>query len=213
MMLYRDLTRAGLDDLFGAIEQGKNFWQALGDVGVNSLKRIADTLIDDVLTSIFKVNSAASGNGGGCFLSTLLGGLGGLFGGGGASAYAGLSGGLFAKGGTFQTGISGYSNQIVSSPTLFAFAKGTGLMGEAGPEAIMPLKKDASGRLGVAVNDGNSANPISQPVSISMPINIDATGADAAGLERVQQQLSKLKNELPTTIISTVKKARQGRVL
>ncbi len=38
---------------------------------------------------------------------------------------------------------------IVNSPTLFPFAKGVGLMGEAGPEAIMPLKRGSDGRLGV----------------------------------------------------------------
>lgn len=48
----------------------------------------------------------------------------------------------FAKGGMF-------TNQIVDSPTLFKFAQGTGMMGEAGPEAIMPLKRDANGNLGV----------------------------------------------------------------
>jgi lambda family phage tail tape measure protein len=48
----------------------------------------------------------------------------------------------FAMGGTF-------TNQIVDSPTLFKFAQGTGMMGEAGPEAIMPLKRDANGNLGV----------------------------------------------------------------
>ena len=56
----------------------------------------------------------------------------------------------FAMGGTF-------ANSIVSSPTLFKFASGTGLMGEAGPEAIMPLKRDAQGNLGVRSgnNGGN----------------------------------------------------------
>ena len=48
----------------------------------------------------------------------------------------------FAKGGAF-------TNSIVNTPTLFKFAKGTGLMGEAGPEAIMPLKRDSNGNLGV----------------------------------------------------------------
>jgi lambda family phage tail tape measure protein len=48
----------------------------------------------------------------------------------------------FAKGGMFTNG-------IVDQPTLFKFAKGTGLMGEAGPEAIMPLKRDNNGNLGV----------------------------------------------------------------
>jgi len=53
----------------------------------------------------------------------------------------------FAKGGMF-------TNSVVSSPTLFKFAKGTGLMGEAGPEAIMPLKRDSNGNLGVRAAGG-----------------------------------------------------------
>jgi tape measure domain-containing protein len=55
----------------------------------------------------------------------------------------------FANGGIF-------SNSVVSNPTLFKYASGgaLGLMGEAGPEAIMPLQRDASGRLGVSGGGG-----------------------------------------------------------
>ena len=61
----------------------------------------------------------------------------------------------FANGGVFDAGLQKFAkggmftNSIVTSPTLFKFAQGTGLMGEAGPEAIMPLKRDANGNLGV----------------------------------------------------------------
>lgn len=75
-----------------------------------------------------------------------------------ATATANAKGGVygsdvsaFAKGGTF-------TNQIVTSPTLFKFARGsgfgTGLMGEAGPEAIMPLRRGADGTLGVEATAG-----------------------------------------------------------
>jgi lambda family phage tail tape measure protein len=77
-------------------------------------------------------------------------------------AYAvgtGASIGVAAKGASFANGIATFarggtfSNSIVSSPTLFKFADGgttrTGLMGEAGPEAIMPLKRGSDGSLGV----------------------------------------------------------------
>ncbi|MBD5404040.1 MAG: hypothetical protein HDR55_03520 [Treponema sp.] len=63
----------------------------------------------------------------------------------------------FAKGGAF-------TNKIVKSPTYFRFARGsgfgTGLMGEAGPEAIMPLRRGADGSLGVSMygNSGGGAN-------------------------------------------------------
>lgn len=61
----------------------------------------------------------------------------------------------FAKGGLFYHGVQKFgkggmfTNSIVDSPTMFKFAQGAGLMGEAGPEAIMPLKRDSSGNLGV----------------------------------------------------------------
>ena len=57
----------------------------------------------------------------------------------------------FARGGVF-------TNSIVDSPTLFKFAKGTGLMGEAGPEAIMPLKRGPDGTLGVRAGSGDGGN-------------------------------------------------------
>lgn len=69
-------------------------------------------------------------------------------------------GGGYAKGGAFDSGVEAFAkggaftNSVVNSPTMFKFAKGTGLMGEAGPEAIMPLKRDANGNLGV--RSGNS---------------------------------------------------------
>ena len=65
-----------------------------------------------------------------------------------------------AKGGAWDSGIQAFAkggaftNTIVDNPTLFKFAKGTGLMGEAGPEAIMPLTRDSSGRLGVTSGSG-----------------------------------------------------------
>ena len=63
-----------------------------------------------------------------------------------------------AKGGVYDSpSLSAYSNQIVNGPTTFAFAHGMGLMGEAGPEAIMPLKRTADGRLGVSVSSSNTS--------------------------------------------------------
>lgn len=58
---------------------------------------------------------------------------------------------MFAKGGMF-------TNSIVSEPTLFKFAQGTGMMGEAGPEAIMPLKRDSNGNLGVRAGGNTGGN-------------------------------------------------------
>ncbi len=146
----RDLAGDFTSTFFDGLRQGESVWDAFGNAGVKALQRIADTLMNDVLNSMFSVSSASSGSGGGLF-SGLLGGLGSLFG-GGKGAFPSAPGGLYAKGGTFLDGINGFSNQVVNRPTMFAFAKGTGLMGEAGPEAIMPLTRDASGRLGVSAD-------------------------------------------------------------
>ncbi|MEY0948868.1 phage tail tape measure protein [Providencia manganoxydans] len=68
-----------------------------------------------------------------------------------------------AKGGVYTApGLSAYSGQVVSKPTLFPFARGAGLMGEAGPEAILPLRRGADGKLGVIAAASRSANGFSQ---------------------------------------------------
>lgn len=55
-----------------------------------------------------------------------------------------------AVGGVYQSAsLSRYSGSVVDRPTYFAFAKGAGVMGEAGPEAILPLRRGADGKLGV----------------------------------------------------------------
>jgi hypothetical protein len=71
-----------------------------------------------------------------------------------------------AKGGVYDAGLKTFAkggmftNSIVSQPTLFKFAKGTGMMGEAGPEAIMPLKRDNNGNLGVRSGGGSNVDVV-----------------------------------------------------
>ena len=86
-----------------------------------------------------------------------------------------------AKGNVFDgPGISAYSNSIVSSPTVFPFAKGTGLMGEAGPEAIMPLTRTSSGKLGVMAAGGDGGgSTYNFPVSVSVDVSGDPSATAA----------------------------------
>ncbi|QLR06006.1 phage tail tape measure protein [Providencia rettgeri] len=72
------------------------------------------------------------------------------FGFGGGSVVANANGGVYNT-----PGLSAYSGQIVSKPTLFPFARGAGLMGEAGPEAILPLRRGIDGKLGVVAANSN----------------------------------------------------------
>jgi tape measure domain-containing protein len=81
----------------------------------------------------------------------------GLFsGGGGAGVTPQALGGAFTEGGVKAFAMGG----IVGSPTLFTFANGgrLGMMGEAGPEAIMPLKRGPDGRLGVGGYGGGGGD-------------------------------------------------------
>lgn len=58
-----------------------------------------------------------------------------------------------ADGGVYTSpSLSAYSGTVVDRPTFFAFAKGGGVMGEAGPEAILPLRRGANGKLGVVAS-------------------------------------------------------------
>ena len=95
-----------------------------------------------------------------------------------------LSGVLpFSDGGVFSQGrvMPFARGGVVSSPVSFPMRGGTGLMGEAGPEAIMPLTRGADGRLGVRADGGGSA-PINVVMNISTP--------DVAGFQRSQGQIA-----------------------
>lgn len=62
----------------------------------------------------------------------------------------------YAKGGIPGYAMGGaFTNKVVNQPTLFRAADGLGVMGEAGPEAIMPLRRGSNGVLGV---EGSSSN-------------------------------------------------------
>lgn len=94
----------------------------------------------------------------------------GAFGGGGF-------GGLFANGGVFNGGsqVKAFANGgVVASPTYFQMNNGTGLMGEAGPEAIMPLARDNSGSLGVKVHDKAKNNGLNVIINNYSNANVSA---------------------------------------
>jgi len=66
----------------------------------------------------------------------------------------------FADGASFSQGrvMPFASGGVVRTPVAFPMRGGTGLMGEAGPEAIMPLSRGADGRLGVKASGGASVH-------------------------------------------------------
>jgi hypothetical protein len=101
-----------------------------------------------------------------------------------ANGINGLLSGLFPfeRGGSFAQGrvMPFARGGVVASPTMFPMRNGRGLMGEAGPEAIMPLARGADGRLGVQAQGGG------RPVSIVMNV----TTPDVQGFARSQSQIA-----------------------
>jgi len=100
----------------------------------------------------------------------ILGSMGMTFEDGGViSGGAPMAGGekKYAMGGVFSGGrVTPYATGgLVTQPTLFPMRNGYGLMGEAGPEAIMPLRRLPNGRLGVeAMSDTFRGSPMESPI-------------------------------------------------
>ena len=101
------------------------------------------------------------------------------------NAFGNMASGLFsgfANGGAFSSGrVRAFAKGgVVGGPTTFPMRGGTGLMGEAGPEAIMPLTRGPDGRLGVQAQGGGGGVHVT--MNISTP--------DLAGFQRSQGQVS-----------------------
>ena len=130
----------------------------------DALKSVAQTIVDTVYSIAMKPITGAFGG-------LLAQGLSSVMG-------AGMP---FANGGAFSQGrvMPFAKGGIVSAPTTFPMRGGRGLMGEAGPEAIMPLARGPDGRLGVQAGGGRSVNVV---MNISTP--------DVQGFQRSQSQIA-----------------------
>lgn len=103
----------------------------------------------------------------------------GVIGGLGSSLSSGFA---FADGAAFSAGrVRAFaSGGVVTGPTHFPMRGGTGLMGEAGPEAIMPLSRGPDGKLGVAARGGQS-----------MPqVTVNISTQDIGGFQRSRGQIA-----------------------
>ena len=135
-----------------------------GDSLSDSLKRVATAMISGAFSDAAR---------------PVTEGLGGLF----AQGVGSLAQGLlpFAKGASFSQGrVQPFANGgVVTGPVSFPMRGGSGLMGEAGPEAIMPLSRGPDGRLGVRSQSGGGVSVV---MNISTP--------DVEGFRRSQGQIA-----------------------
>jgi lambda family phage tail tape measure protein len=137
----------------GVVFDGKRVSEALASVG----RGISGAVLNQALAPV----QSAVGRG----VQSILGGMlpfakGGGVGGGRVAAFA--------------------SGGVVHGPTSFPMRGGIGLMGEAGPEAIMPLARGADGKLGV--RGGGGGGNVHVTMNISTP--------DVAGFRRSQSQVA-----------------------
>lgn len=186
-----DLVNNSMSGLVGNISEAlagnKVDWEDWSKSVLASMQKI-------ILNAMI-VNSLQSSMGSSGLFGGLFGGSGAVGGGGstpsGAYNSAASNLQLNAKGGTYASAsLSAHSNSIVRSPTYFAFAKGAGLMGEAGPEAIMPLTRSADGSLGVRVTGAKTTPAGSGAVHITQHINVSGNG-DTALNQAMEQAAAK----------------------
>ncbi|EBJ7453140.1 phage tail tape measure protein [Salmonella enterica] len=166
-----DWTQGASRALDNFMTQGSNVAGMTENVFTNAFNSMADGIANfaltgkmdfrsftvSILTDLAKMEARIAA-------SKLLGAVMGMFGFGtgagsgtpsGAYSAAALSVIPNADGGVYRSaGLSQYSGSIVNRPTFFAFARGAAVMGEAGPEAILPLRRGANGKLGVVAAGG-----------------------------------------------------------
>ncbi len=180
--LPNSLDTAALDQAMTQLEaRSKSFGAALSSALKSAsvdgksledvLKSLGNRLTDIALSAGMKplenlVNSAA-----GSLTSSLTNGLSG-----GLSSLLG-----FAKGGVPGAIQPFAAGGVVSAPTYFPTGGGIGLMGEAGSEAILPLKRGSDGRLGVAAGAGTASG---------QTIVFNVSTPDAGSFRKSEAQIS-----------------------
>lgn len=162
----------------------------LSDVitGARSLGDVFDDIADQIIAALVRIAVQQ------IIIKPLMDALGGGGGGGGggiASAISSIFAGGFYTGGTIPPGQFG-------------------IVGERGPEPVISTPRGALVRPNSSLS-GSMFRP--SGANITMPVSINAPGADAAALGRVQASLDQLRADLPGTIVQTVQDAGDRRII
>ncbi len=189
---------SALDNVSSMLMGNKASWKdwassVLSMIAKVALQMAAVNLVSGIVSSVGGAAAGAASAGGGTANNSFSSG-----------SYNNLT--LNAKGGVYEShDLSQYSGSVVSSPTLFAFAKGAGLMGEAGPEAIMPLTRAADGSLGVrAIGSGGGSGGTS--ISVSAPVTVEGGGAGETSSANTANTARQLQSMIQTVLSDRLKK-------
>lgn len=209
------ITKGFVSDLRSGLADGESFFEAFANAGLNAADKLIDKGLNAIIDKLFEVGSASSalggkgGSGGG-----ILGGIGkfitGLFSAKGNVFDGGVK--AFAKGGSF-------TNSIVSKPTAFAFGKGDtmGVMGEAGPEAIMPLKRGPNGSLGVQMHGANGGGQ-KQAANVNLKagdnyFTIAGAVSEASLVAQIKATAEKTKNDTKKQMVGWLNEYQRNGVM
>ena len=182
--LANDMSSTMGDAFSDWIDGTKSFKDAFRDMADDIIKQLFDILVVQKLVGNF---NASTGSGSG--IAGLIGPM---------------LGGMFADGAAFNKGsvVPFATGGVVSSATMFPMSGGkSGVMGEAGPEAIMPLTRGADGKLGVKASGGGSSG------GTTISISVDARGAQVGVAEQIDVKLRALAPKLVAQSVKTTKRS------
>jgi len=176
-------------DFVSSIGHGKN--------ALESLRSTALRVIGDIVSNMFRLSFGGQGDNtfAGGIASSLFGALGI---GGAAASFARTSLRGLANPSLFGPGFA--DGGVVQRATMFPIGANTGMMGEKGPEAIMPLTR-IGGKLGVAATGGGGTN-VTQNISFTTGVN-----------QTVREEVLRLMPQIEMAAVSGVKKAQNRGAL
>ena len=185
----------------GAFNKMGDSFSAFVTTGKGNFKDLAGSILQDISKMMIK-----------WALFKALSGIGGAIGGNFGSL---LQTTFQAKGGGWSNGVQFYANgDIFNKPTAFRHAGGLGVMGEAGPEAVMPLTRGPNGKLGVQVfgnQQSNQSASVVNQVQIDVHINNDGASTD---VQTNTQDGKQLANSLKAVVLQTLQnEIRPGGML
>lgn len=177
MQTMADTLENSMSKAFMSMVEGTvSFKDAMRDMARAVIKQLFDILVVQKLVGSF---DSSTGKG---------------------SGIVGAIMGLFADGAAFNKGkVTAFADGgVVNKPTMFPMANGMGLMGEAGPEAVMPLKRGKGGKLGVSAEGGSGE----APVTVNNHFHIAANGDDSVK-KIIQQEAPKISAMTEKQIINS----------